>query len=153
MAMSNSSPKTSIFGYTTNKPDCAIEGGIDMPHRQLTKCESEVMDVVWNREWVTVNDVVEAIDRDLAYTTVLTTIRILEDKGVIERGEKIGRANTYRAKVSIDEVRHGMIRELSDQLFGGSVRSLVLSLINSKQVTHEDLAAVRRAADEAEKNQ
>ncbi|MDV6033243.1 MAG: BlaI/MecI/CopY family transcriptional regulator [Phycisphaera sp. RhM] len=124
-----------------------------MPHRQLTKCESEVMDVVWNREWVTVNDVVEAIDRDLAYTTVLTTIRILEDKGVVERGEKIGRANTYRAKVSLDEVRHGMIRELSDQLFGGSVRSLVLSLINSKQVTQEDLAAVRKAADEAEKNQ
>ena len=123
-----------------------------MAKHQLTKCESEVMDVVWGRESVTVNDVVDAIDRDLAYTTVLTTIRILEDKGVVHRGEKIGRANTYRASVSRDEVRRSMIRELSDQLFGGSVRSLVLSLIDSDQVSAADLEAVRKAADEAEQN-
>lgn len=124
-----------------------------MVRQQLTKCESEVMDVVWRSEPVTVSDVVEAIDRDLAYTTVLTTIRILEDKGVVCRGDKIGRANTYRAVVSREEVRHSMVRELTDQLFGGSVRSLVLSLINSDQVSAEDLEAVRKAADEAERNQ
>ncbi|MCA9174106.1 MAG: BlaI/MecI/CopY family transcriptional regulator [Planctomycetales bacterium] len=124
-----------------------------MPKHQLTKCESEVMDVVWRRDFVTVNDVVEAIDRDLAYTTVLTTMRILEDKGVVCRGEKIGRAYTYRAAVSKEDVRHSMIRALTDQLFGGSIRSLVLSLIDSDQVSPEDLEAVRKAADEAERHQ
>lgn len=124
-----------------------------MPKHQLTKCESEVMDVVWRRETVTVADVVESIDRELAYTTVLTTIRILEDKGIVHRGEKIGRANTYLASVTRDEVRQGMIRELSDQLFGGSVKSLVLSLIKSDEITPDDLEAVRKAAADAEKNQ
>ncbi len=124
-----------------------------MGKHQLTKCESEVMDIVWRQEPVTVNDVVEAIARDLAYTTVLTTIRILENKGVVRRGKKVGRANTYYAAVSREEVRSSMIRELSDQLFGGSVRSLVLNLIGSDQITQEDLAEVRRAADEAERNQ
>lgn len=111
------------------------------------------MDIVWRREIVTVAEVVEGIDRNLAYTTVLTTIRILEDKGIVHRGAKIGRANTYMASVTRDEVRQGMIRELSDQLFGGSIKSLVLSLINSEQITTDDLEAVRRAAAEAEKSQ
>lgn len=124
-----------------------------MQKHQLTKCESEVMDVIWRRTKVTVADVVDGIDRDLAYTTVLTTIRILEGKGIVHRGEKIGRANTYFASVTRDEVRQGMIRELSNQLFGGSVKSLVLSLINSDEITPEDLEAVRKAAVEAEKNQ
>lgn len=121
-----------------------------MTRIHLTKCEAEVMDVVWARQSVTVNDVVDAISRELAYTTVLTTLRILEDKGIVRRGEKSGRAHTYVANVSRDVVRLGMLRELTDQLFGGSVRSLVLSLLNSDTVSADDLAAVRQAADEAE---
>lgn len=111
------------------------------------------MDIVWEHESVTVNEVVDAIGRDLAYTTVLTTIRILEEKGVVQRGEKIGRAYTYRAAVSREDVRHSMLHDLSEQLFGGNIRSMVLSLIDSQQISKEDLRAVRRAADEAEQNQ
>ncbi len=122
-----------------------------MPQRkkliELTKCEAEVMDVVWDKQCVTVNDVVEAIDRDLAYTTVLTTMRILGDKKIVRRGRKIGRAFTYTAKVSRDEVREGMLKSLADQLFGGSARSLVLSLLQSGAVSTGDIEAVRKAAD------
>ncbi|MCC9645216.1 BlaI/MecI/CopY family transcriptional regulator [Rhodopirellula sp. JC740] len=114
---------------------------------ELTKCEAEVMDVVWDQESVTVNDVVEAIDRDLAYTTVLTTMKILEDKKIVRRGRKIGRAFTYTAKVSRDQVREGMLKSLTDQLFGGSVKSLVLSLLESDAVSASDIEAVRKAAD------
>ncbi|MCM2374111.1 BlaI/MecI/CopY family transcriptional regulator [Aporhodopirellula aestuarii] len=113
---------------------------------ELTKCEAEVMDVVWDREPVTVNDVVGAIDRDLAYTTVMTTMKILEDKKVIRRGKKIGRAFTYTARVSRDQVREGMLKSLTDQLFGGSARSLVLSLLQSEAVSPEDIDAVKQAA-------
>ena len=115
---------------------------------ELTKCEAEVMAVVWDQECVTVNDVVESIRRELAYTTVLTTMKILEDKNVVCRGKKIGRAYTYRAKVSREQVRDGMIRSLADQLFGGSTRSLVLSLLESDAVTQDDIEAVRKAADQ-----
>ena len=114
---------------------------------ELTKCEAEVMDVVWDQECVTVNDVVEAIDRKLAYTTVLTTMKILEDKKIVRRGKKIGRAFTYTAKVSRDQVREGMLKSLADQLFGGSTRSLVLSLLESDAVSASDIEAVKKAAD------
>lgn len=114
---------------------------------ELTKCEAEVMQVVWDQESVTVNDVVETIDRDLAYTTVLTTMKILEDKKIVKRGKKIGRAFTYTAKVSRDQVREGMLKSLADQLFGGSTRSLVLSLLQSDAISAADIEAVKKAAD------
>ncbi len=114
---------------------------------ELTKCEAEVMDVIWDRDWVTVNDVVEAIQRDLAYTTVMTTMKILEDKKIIRRGNKVGRAYTYKAKVSRRRVREGMLKSLADQLFGGSTRSLVLSLLQSDAVSADDIEAVKKAAD------
>ena len=118
----------------------------------LTKCEAEVMDVVWNLERVTVHDVVDAINRDLAYTTVLTTIKILEDKNVLLRGDKIGRAFTYTARVSREQVRASMLKSLTDQLFGGSPQSLVLSLIQSDAVSAADIEAVKRAAAELEQS-
>ncbi|WP_146522060.1 BlaI/MecI/CopY family transcriptional regulator [Stieleria varia] len=117
---------------------------------ELTRCEAEVMDVVWGQGQVTVGDVVDAIDRDLAYTTVLTTLRILEDKGIVCRGEKIGRANTYVASVSRECVRDGMLKSFVDTMFGGSTRSLVLSLLHSSHVSAEDIKAVRSAAESLE---
>ena len=114
---------------------------------ELTKCEAEVMEVVWDKGSVTVGEVVESIDRDLAYTTVLTTMKILEDKKIVRRGTKIGRAFTYKPKVSQKKVREGMIKSLADQLFGGSTRSLVLSLLQSDTVSAEDIEAVKKAAD------
>ncbi|QDV85720.1 BlaI/MecI/CopY family transcriptional regulator [Planctomycetes bacterium TBK1r] len=110
---------------------------------ELTKCESEVMDIVWEKECVTVNDVVDAIDRDLAYTTVLTTMRILEDKKIVHRGKKIGRAYTYTPLISRQQAREGSLKALADQFFGGSTRSLVLSMVNSKGVTPEDIQAMK----------
>lgn len=114
---------------------------------ELTRCEAEVMEIVWDKESVTVNDVVDSIKRDLAYTTVLTTMKILEDKGIVRRGKKIGRAFTYTAEVSREQVREGMLKSLADQLFGGSARSLVLSLLQSDAVSADDIEAVKRAAE------
>ena len=65
-----------------------------MKNSTLTPCEAEVMNVVWSRDSVTVQDVVDAIPRQLAYTTVMTTIRILEEKGFLKRAGKLGRALT-----------------------------------------------------------
>lgn len=115
----------------------------------VTRCEAEIMAIVWDRQRVTVSDVVDSLERKLAYTTVLTTMRILEDKGIVRRGEKTGRAYTYSPAVSREEVRSGMILDLTDRLFGGSVRSVVLSLLDTDVVSSEDLAAVRQAADRA----
>lgn len=114
----------------------------------LTKCEAEVMDIVWMKGCVTVQEVVDAVTRDLAYTTVMTTMKILDGKQFLLRGEKRGRAFTYTATVSREQVRVGMLKSLMDQLFGGSARSLVLSLVQSSAVSPEDIEAVKKAAEE-----
>ncbi len=119
---------------------------------QITKCEAEVMDIVWRKGCVTINDVVDAIDRDLAYTTVMTTMKILEEKKIVRRGEKVVRAYTYLPLVTREEVRRGMVRELADRLFGGSVQSLAISLIDSDDVSAEDIAALKEAARKLEES-
>lgn len=66
-----------------------------MTERSLTHCELEVMEVVWNRGQATVQDVVDGLDRPLAYTTVMTTMKILDRKGILKRCGKTGRAYIY----------------------------------------------------------
>jgi BlaI family penicillinase repressor len=118
----------------------------------LTPCEAEVMNVVWSRESVTIQDVVDAIPRRLAYTTVMTTMRILEDKGFVARGGKRGRAILYRALVSCESASRSNLREMADRFFDGSVKSMVLSLIKAKQVTADDLVELRAAIDAVEES-
>jgi predicted transcriptional regulator len=121
-----------------------------METSQLTRCEAEVMEVVWTRKAATVQDVVDSIRRPLAYTTVMTTLKILEDKGFVERGEKRIRAYVYRPIVSRESVRRHMARDLAERLFGGSVKSLVLSLVHTEQITSHDLAELRAAIESLE---
>jgi BlaI family penicillinase repressor len=109
----------------------------------LTACEVEVMNVVWSKSFVTVQDVVDSIPRELAYTTVMTTIKILEEKGFIARGEKRGRAYSYKALVSCESATSSTVNEMANRFFDGSVKSLVLSLIKTQQITPEDLAELR----------
>src|SRR5262249_22650727 len=117
----------------------------------LTACEAEVMNVVWARSAVTVQDVVDAIPRELAYTTVMTTLKILEDKGFVKRGEKRGRAYVYRALVSSESASGTTAHAMADRFFDGSVKSMVLSLIKTRQITSDDLAELRDAIDALEK--
>ncbi len=114
-----------------------------MRNLTLTACEAEVMNVVWSKGSVTVQDVVDTIARELAYTTVMTTIKILEDKGFIVRGEKRGRAYSYQALVSYESASSTTVNEITIRYFDGSVKSLVLSLIKTQQITPEDLAELR----------
>lgn len=124
-----------------------------MPATQLTPCELEVMDVVWLRGAVTVQDVVDALNRHLAYTTVMTTLKILEEKGVVARCGKQSRAFVYEARISRDAVQKAMAGQLSRSLFGGSLAKMVLSLIDPEAVSSEDVAALRQAIGRLEEQQ
>jgi BlaI family transcriptional regulator, penicillinase repressor len=116
-----------------------------MPVPTLTACEAEVMSVVWSQNSVTVQDVVDAIPRELAYTTVMTTMKILEEKGFIARGQKRGRAYSYQALVSCESASSSVASEVANRFFDGSVKSMVLSLIKTQQITSEDLRELREA--------
>ena len=121
-----------------------------MRNASLTPCEAEAMNVVWSQEAVTVQDVVDAIPRRLAYTTVMTTLKILEGKGFVERREKRGRAYVYRPLVTCESVSRNTIREMANRFFDGSVKSMVLSLIRTEQITTEDLIELREAINSLE---
>ena len=97
------------------------------------------MDVLWDRGESTVADVAAAIEHPpLAYNTVLTTLRILEQKGYV-RHKAAGRAFIYRAAVARDDARAGVVRHVLSQFFEGSPRELVLNLLESESVDANEL--------------
>jgi len=112
---------------------------------QLTRCELEVMDIIWESRRATVQDVVDAVERDLAYTTVMTTMKILDRKGVIRRCGKVGRAFLYEPQVTRDDVQRAMAGELTEKLFGGSVSSVVLSLIDGRSISNAEIKELKAA--------
>jgi BlaI family penicillinase repressor len=116
----------------------------------LTMAEAEVMNVIWDRSPASVPDILDGMTRSLAYTTVMTTVRILEDKGFVAKCGKRGRAFLYQPEADRDEVRGSMSNELADRLYNGSVKSLVLNLVQQEDITADDLAEVKRMIEELE---
>ena len=102
----------------------------------LTPVELEVMKTLWSTGPANVQTIQQAIPRDLAYTTVQTVLNILTRKGKVKRVLK-ERAYIYRAAVSRAEVARRSVRDLVDRLFEGSPEDLVLSLVDSHDVTTE----------------
>jgi len=110
-----------------------------MSDRHLTKCELEVMDVVWKLGRATVRDVCAALERPLAYTTVMTTLHILDEKRGVVRRSKEGRAHVYEPVVTRAEVCRAVAGELRRHLFTGGIHSLVLSLIDADSLSRHDI--------------
>ncbi len=116
----------------------------------LTAAEAEVMNVIWELPVASVPDILEHMPRQLAYTTVMTTVRILEEKGFVSKCGKRGRAYLYEAVADREDVRGSMSNELANRLFGGSIKSLVLNLVQQDSINAADLAEVKRVIQELE---
>jgi len=116
-----------------------------MVSHKLTPCEMEVMDVVWEKGRATVQDVVDALDRSLAYTTVMTTLKILQKKRVVARRNKEGRAYVYEPLISREQVGRSMADELTRHLYRGSLKSFVLSLIDAGSMSQSEIKELKRA--------
>lgn len=115
---------------------------------QLTRCETEVMDVVWRLERATVQDVCDALERPLAYTTVMTMLNILHKKRKVLTRKKDGRAFVYSPAVSRDQVCESVSADLKQHLLKGSLQSFVLNLIQDESA--DDIAALKKAIEELE---
>jgi BlaI family transcriptional regulator, penicillinase repressor len=115
----------------------------------LTDAELRLMEVVWKKGVATVADVVEGITSDppLAYSTVLTTLRILENKGYLVHSKQ-GRAFVYKAAVERAAARDNAIRHLLRRFFDGSPELLLLNLLDSKEVSAKELARLRKRIEE-----
>jgi predicted transcriptional regulator len=107
------------------------------------------MEVVWKMGVATVADVVDGVagDPPLAYSTVLTTLRILENKGYLVHSKQ-GRAFAYKPAVERDAARNNAIRHLLRRFFDGSAELLLLNLLESTEVSATELARLRKRIKE-----
>jgi predicted transcriptional regulator len=113
----------------------------------LTEAELRLMNVLWERGPSAVAEVVEALPEPLAYSTVLTTLRILEQKGYIEH-TKEGRAFLYQPIVDRDGARRNAVRHLVDHFFNKSPELLVLNVLKQEEFDHEDLKRLKSLIEE-----
>jgi predicted transcriptional regulator len=115
----------------------------------LTDGELRLMDVLWEKGAATVSDVADVLP-PLHYSTVLTTLRILEQKGYL-RHIKEGRAFIYKPVVGKDQARDGAVNHLLKRFFDGSPELLVLNLVQGKKIRAAEFDRIRqRIADAKE---
>jgi BlaI family penicillinase repressor len=116
----------------------------------LTDAELRLMEVLWEKGRATVSGVVEGLPKNvpLAYSTVLTTLRILENKGYI-RHTKEGRAFVYRPVMGREQARERAVTHLLRRFFEGSPEVLVLNLIESRKIDAKELARLRKRIEES----
>ena len=120
----------------------------------LTEAELRLMKILWRRGESAVTDVVAAIPENeaLAYNSVLTTIRILEQKGYVEHRQE-GRAFLYRPLVAEEEASRSELRHVLGRFFSNSREQLVLQLLGDEEITPGEIArlkeAIRLADDKA----
>ena len=109
----------------------------------FTNRELDVMAVLWELGSATVADVRKRLPDELAYTTVLTILRTLEEKGYVEHtGE--GRAYHYRPLVKREAARKSAVRRLLDTMFQGSPELLLTHLVSDRGLDQEELRSLRR---------
>jgi predicted transcriptional regulator len=111
----------------------------------LTPLELQIMQVLWSQGPGNVLHVQQSLSpsNDLAYNTVQTMLNILHRKGRVRRKLK-GRAYVYRPVASREKVLGQAVRDLVDRMFGGSSEELVMSLVKSRQLDLDQIAALSR---------
>jgi predicted transcriptional regulator len=121
------------------------------PTPTLTPQELAIMKVVWRLESATVRDIYEQLreNRDVAYTTVLTMMKILEQKGYVKK-TRAERAFVYRAARPRQQVLGGMVREFNDRVFDGASRPMLLHLVKETRLSDKERRALLRAIEEVE---
>jgi predicted transcriptional regulator len=116
---------------------------------QLTGLQIAIMRVLWDRGQATVAEICEAVraERGLALTTVATLLSRLEKRGVVTH-ETRARQFVYRPLVTEADVRHSMVRELTEMLFDGDVAAMMSHLLTEREISRGDLGRLRAMLDE-----
>ena len=115
----------------------------------LTHAELRLMRILWDRGESTVADMVSATadEGPLAYTSVLTTIRVLENKGYVTHRQD-GRAFLYTSSIGEQEASRSEVRHVLQRFFGNSRERLLLSLLGDQEISPEELKRLKEAIAE-----
>jgi predicted transcriptional regulator len=108
------------------------------------------MEILWEKGTATVNDVVEALPktRALAYSTVLTTLRILERKGYVGH-EKLGRAFVYHSVVDRNQASRNAVNYIVSRFFDNSPELLVLNVLENEKIDPVELERLKKLVEES----
>ncbi len=112
-------------------------------HKELTKAEEQVMQAIWKVGQGFANEIVTAVEGGAAYNTVLTVVRILEQKGYVAH-ETFNRSNRYYPVVSREEYMQQQLNGFAQRYFGSSAKALVSFLVDKNEVSLEDLEAITK---------
>ncbi len=117
----------------------------------LTEAESRLMAIIWEAGEATVNDVVATLPEQNrpAYNTVLTLLRILEQKGYL-RHIKEGRAHVYRPCVSRNQARRQVVRHMVQSFFNDSPELLLLSVLENEKLSADELERLKQMIEASE---
>ena len=121
------------------------------PHPTLTPQELAIMKVVWRLGEATVRDVHQSLqaNRPVAYTTVLTMLGVLEDKGFV-RKTAAERAHVYRSAKPRHQVMGAMVRDFVDRVFDGASDALLVHLAKDNHLTEKQRRIVKQLLEESE---
>jgi predicted transcriptional regulator len=109
----------------------------------LTDREADVMRALWENGPSLVAEVRQRLNDDLAYTTVLTVLRVLEGKGYVDHEEE-GRGHRYFAVIKEQAARKNAVQHLTDKLFKGSSELLFSHLVSEQKLTSEQIGRMRQ---------
>ena len=117
-----------------------------------TKSELEILSVLWEKNAATVREVYEIINasKPTTYTTVLKTMQIMFEKGLVERDDS-NRAHVFKAGQPQAETQKNLVSDLLEKAFRGSALKLVQHVLETKPASAEDLKQIRKLINQAEK--
>ena len=115
---------------------------------KFTDRELDVMAVLWDRGDATVAEVQQRLPDELAYTTVLTVLRTLEEKGHVDHRAGEGRAYRYYPLVEREAAGSSALDGVLDRVFGGSPELLLTRLVDDHALSDDELERMRRLLDE-----
>jgi len=118
--------------------------------RTLTEQELEIMKVVWELQTATVRDVYEALlrRRKIAYTTVMTMMNILDEKGYLKKRAE-DKAHVYRSAQPRGKVMGAMLQDFVSRVFNGSAEPLLVQLVKDRHLSSQDLEKIAKAIKES----
>jgi BlaI family transcriptional regulator, penicillinase repressor len=121
------------------------------PHPTLTPQELAIMKVVWKLDKATVRDVYEELreKRPVAYTTVMTMMKILEEKGYLKKS-RAERAYMYKPSRPRQQVVGAMVRDFVDRVFDGAASGLLLHLAKDGRLSKDERQHIRRIIEDIE---
>lgn len=118
-----------------------------MARRIFTNRELDVMSILWRTGGATVSEVRDQLGDDLAYTSVLSALQTLEDKGYVTH-EAEGRAYRYLPLIEPEEAGRNALSRILDKVFHGSAESLLAQLVEERNLSRAELERMRRVLEE-----